>query len=315
MSDHDSGWARSFSGVVAAAATPMTPSGDVDPDGIHRLTGFLIERGVDALMVCGTTGEFPVLSARERSSATAVFVQAAGGRVPVIAHVGDLSVGRARRLAYEAAAAGASALAAMTPYLLAHSQAAIEGHLRDIARTVPELPFFAYLYPRAAGQTLPVDRFAALMEEPNVAGVKLSVERLGEVLPFLELAPDRCVMCGNDTLMPAFVAAGGRAVVSGNATAVPEVVVEAFRALVAGEEPGSAHALLQDAAAASMGAPDRLKEILRLRGLDLGPARVRTHLPGERAGDDRPARLVEAVGPARVEAGRANASAPPGPTP
>lgn len=305
-----SGWTRSFSGVVAAAATPMTSSGEVDPGGIHRLTGFLVDRGVDGLMVCGSTGEFPALTAEERSSATAAFVEAVGGRVPVIAHVGDLSVDRARRLAYDAAAAGATALSSLTPYYLAHSPAAIGEHLRSIARTVPELPFFAYLYPRAAGQTLPVDRFAALMEEPNVAGVKLSVERLDELLPFLELAPDLCVMSGNDVLMPRFVAAGGRAVVSGNATAVPEVVVGAFRAFAAGEDPGPLQRLLEDAAAVSLGAPDRLKEILRLRGLDLGPARVRTHLPKEVEGD-RLALLIEAVGPVRSESDAASRAGPP----
>jgi len=287
-------WARSFSGVVAAAVTPMTPSREVDPDGIHRLTGFLIDRGVDALMVCGTTGEFPALTPHERSSATTAFVEAAAGRAPVIAHVGDLGVDRASRLAYEAAAAGATAIAAMTPFFLVHSPAAIEEHLRGIARTVPELPFFAYVYPTAAGQTLSVDGFAALMEEPNLAGVKLSVERLDDLLPYLGVAPDRCVMSGNDALMLAFVAAGGRAVVSGNATAVPEVVVGAFRALLAGEDHDLG--LLEDAAAVSVGAPDRLKEILRLRGFDVGPARVRTHLPQELAGNERLARLIEAVG-------------------
>jgi dihydrodipicolinate synthase/N-acetylneuraminate lyase len=294
----DQGWTASFAGVVAATATPFRPAGSLDEGRIEDLVSFLLDRGVAGMMVCGTTGEFPALSTEERIRATRAFVSSASGRAPVIAHVGHVDLDVAKRLADEAADAGASALAALTPHYLPHTPGAIEAHLRSLARRVPDLPFFVYDYPRAAGQEVPFEVFLSLLEEPNLAGVKGSVETVDVLERYLSSAPDLCVMSGNDLLMPAFAAAGGRAVVSGNATAVPEVVVALHRKLLSGDEHGEELGLLRDAAGISRGAPDRLKELLRRRGLDMGPSRFRTHIAGEfdQGVEDVLERVLSAVG-------------------
>lgn len=279
------GWPARFEGVIVAAATPFLAGGGVDVASIPRYVDFLIGGGADALMVGGTTGEFISMDLDERSSAAATFVAAAAGRVPVIVHAGHVDSSRAQVLAERGAAAGADGLAAITPYFHRSGAAAIEAHFRRIARTVPELPFFVYNYPAAAANPLPFSVFEALLDEPNVAGAKLSVGTWEEVEPYLALRAELLIACGNDALMERFLAAGGRVVVSGNAAALPEVVAAAFAGLRGGGDVAAHRAALDSLTRLShAGAADRLKQLLRLRGLGIGPARVRTFI--EPSGDE-----------------------------
>ncbi len=270
-------WTATFSGVIAAAATPFWRDGSLDTDRIPAYVEFLLEGGVSALMVGGTTGEFVAMEVDERAAAASAFVAAVSGRVPVIVHVGHVDLRRARRLAEAAAMAGADAIAAITPYLHHASPGAIDGYLRALARSVPEVPFLFYNYPEASANRVPPSLFVDLLDEPNVCGVKLSVGTWGEIEPYLGLADDLLVAAGNDGLMDRFAAAGGRAIVSGNAAAAPDVVATLFRTFRRGEgTPADRDALDRVVGLGRAGSVDRLKQLLRLRGMDVGPARVRT---------------------------------------
>ena len=305
-----------FTGVVAASLTPFTAAGAVDGDAVAGLVEFLLEGGVAGLMIGGTTGEFIALTTEERCALLEAFVKAVQGRVPVIAHIGHVHLVQAQELARRAADAGANALTALTPYYHRTSAAAIEATMRDLARTVPQLPFLVYNYPDAAGNPLPYALFEALLDEPNLAGVKLSVGSLDEIRPYTAVLDRVCVLSGNDGLMPDVVALGATAVVSGNAAAFPDLVSELLRGLLderssspkgvsapmrssspkgvsapmrssspnAPLERASADAsgLLAALSAASRGgSPDRLRELLRRRGIDIGPGRVRTYVPAD----------------------------------
>ena len=280
--DREGAWPARFGGVIAAPSTPFRDDGRVDSGRIAAYADFLLARGVAALMVGGTTGEFVAMEVEERAAAASAFLAAASRRVPVIVHVGHVDLRSARRLADAAAAAGADGLTAITPYLHRTSPGAVEHYLRTLARTVPEIPFFFYNYPEASANRVPPSSFMALLEEPNVCGVKLSVGTWEEIEPYLALPPDLLVTSGNDGLMERFAGAGGRAIVSGNAAAVPDVVVALFGAFVRGEGT-AAHrdALDRLVRLTRAGSVDRLKQLLRLRGMDVGPARVRTFTAGE----------------------------------
>src|ERR1041384_3325694 len=148
-----------LAGVVAAAATPFGADDRLDLDRVRPLADFLVEHRVSAVMVGGTTGEFVAMTTDERVSLIAAFVQAIEGRVPVIAHVGHAYVAEACRLARRAAEVGADALTAITPYFHAVTDAAVERYMREVARVVPERPFFAYSFPAATGNRLQPDTF------------------------------------------------------------------------------------------------------------------------------------------------------------
>src|SRR5579859_4255903 len=250
----------------------------IDLGRVPAYVGFLLEHGSDGLMVAGTTGEFVALEEDERSDLVAQFGDAAGRRVPVIAHVGHVNLAVAQRLAEKAARAGADALAGIVPYFHHASPSAVEQHLRNLARTCPELPFFVYNYPEATANRFPVDSFAALLAEPNVHGIKASVATWDELEPFLPFAADELVVCGNDSLMERFLAGGGRAVVSGNAAALPDLVKAALIGFTAPDGRARAKTVLAGIVPLTLaGSTDRLKELLGLRGMDVGPSRVSTY--------------------------------------
>ncbi|HEX9889483.1 MAG TPA: dihydrodipicolinate synthase family protein [Nitriliruptorales bacterium] len=283
MSDYDrsDGWTARIRGVVAAPLTPFDARGGLDLDAVPGLVDFLLRGGVAGLMVGGTTGEFVALDRAERAAVLDAFIEAVDGRVPVIAHVGHVHVTGARELAEHAARVGADATTALTPYYHRASAGAISRYFRDLARTTPQLPFFVYNYPDAAGNPVAFELFEDLLDVPNVAGVKLSVGTFEELEPYLALDDELCVMSGNDGLAPRFVRAGGRAVVSGNAAAFPDVISALVGALLSGEEDGVEAAWQRTLTIIELGrsgAPDRLRDLLAARGIDLGPARIRTFI-------------------------------------
>lgn len=293
-----SGWPARFDGLIAAAATPMREDLSIDLERVGPYVDFLLACGAAGLMAGGTTGEFVAMEVEERASVISAFVAAADGRVPVIAHVGHADGRLARHLAEHATREGADALAAVTPYFHRSTPAAVEAYARDLARSAPELPFFAYSYPGAAANAWPPHAFEPLLSEPNVHGIKLSVDSWEEIEPFMRFGPEILVVCGNDGLMERFAAAGGRAIVSGNAAALPDVVAAVFDAFRRGEATDAGRAavgaLVQLTRA---GAVDQLKRLLRLRGMDVGPARVRTHVPSEVDGRRLPDALDALLGP------------------
>jgi 4-hydroxy-tetrahydrodipicolinate synthase len=282
--DKSTAWPSAFSGVIAAAATPMTSDLAVDLDRVPDYADFLLAKGAGALMVGGTTGEFLALTEVERNGLVREFIRAVAGRVPVIAHVGHIDRRTAHRLAEAAAADGADALAAIVPYFHHAAQGAIESSLAEIARVAPHLPFFVYHYPAATGNQLEPATFARLLETPNVHGIKLSVDSWSDLQLFLGFDRRILAVCGNDRLMEPFFRAGGRAVVSGNAAALPEVIAEAVRGFAASDSASRTRAghLVEKLVLLTLaGSVDRLKAILALRGMDIGPSRVRTHVAAE----------------------------------
>ena len=279
--DRARAWPSVFSGVITAAATPMTPELEIDLARVPTYVDFLLSNGSRAVMVGGTTGEFVTLTVQERIELIRAFVVAVGARKPVIAHVGDVNRRIAIRLAESALADGADALAAIVPYFHQATQAAIEASLAEIARIAPQIPFLVYHYPAATGNRLEPATFERLLEIPNVHGIKLSVGTWDELLPFLSFDREVLAVCGNDSLMERFFKAGGRAVVSGNAAALPDVVAEAVAGFAGtdGESLDHARHLVEKLVRLTCaGSVDRLKAILALRGMDVGPARIRTYI-------------------------------------
>ena len=293
-----SGWVKDFGGVIVATCTPFDDGGALALDRVPPYVDFLLERGVAALMVGGTTSEFIALSLDERSSLIAATVHAVSGRAPVVAHVGDVALGPSIRLARDAVEVGASAVAAIVPYFHHYTEQAIVGHLRAVARAVPELPVFVYNYPAATGNRLTVDGFALLLEEENVAGMKLSMATFEEIEPFLRFLPDICVVSGNDGVWRQFSDKGGRAVVSGNAAALPELMVAVLDAYLRDDKEVIAplEPLVGEVIRLTRGGqPAVLKALLRSRGMPIGGARVASVASSELAGALEPSDALRAA--------------------
>ncbi len=230
---------RLLQGVVPPLVTPFTAEGEVDHDSLRRLCNFLIEAGVDGLYVCGTTGEFPLLSADERCAIVTTVVEAAGGRVPVYAHVGAAGTRETMALARHAAAVGADGVGAITPYFYAYSNDDVRRHYLALAEAVTPLPVYLYSLPSCAGNAISPSLAEDLYREAfNIVGLKDSSGDLALLRAHRAVqVPGKSIslLSGTDGLNLAALELGCDGMVSGNANAVPEPFVALWRAWRAGD--------------------------------------------------------------------------------
>jgi dihydrodipicolinate synthase/N-acetylneuraminate lyase len=275
--DRETGWTASFKGVVAAPLTPFGDEGELRLDRVPRMVEFLLERRVTGLLAGGTTGEFVALTIEERRDLLDALVRAVDGRARVIAHVGHVDRRKAQLLAEHARVVGADATTAIAPYYHGVSESACGEYFGTIAGATPELPFFVYNFPGATGNPVPFPVFESLLELPNVCGAKHSVGSFEEIEPYLSLPDHLCIMAGNDTLASRFLRSGGRAIVSGNAAAFPEVLSNLVEAVTSGRDDATEIDQIERIVMLGRsGAPDRLRQLLNARGVEMGTSRVTT---------------------------------------
>ena len=222
-----------FHGVLPALITPFTEDGaDVDADALAAVVDRLISAGVGGLVPGGSTGEFTTLSDAERREVTEVTVDAAAGRVPVVAGTGALSTHETVELSVHAERAGATAVMVVPPFYDALSWREVLAHYTAVAEAI-SIPIVYYNLPSASGVTLGADQ---LRELRNVARVTAMKDTGGDAVAATELihAGDAVptLLNGWDTLTFAALAAGVRAVVWGTASILPEQCVALHRLLI-----------------------------------------------------------------------------------
>ncbi|GAB4534884.1 MAG: 4-hydroxy-tetrahydrodipicolinate synthase [Anaerolineae bacterium] len=267
-------------GVIVPPLTPFDERGEIDTSAIKRLVDFLIERGIHGLFPGGTTGEGPLLDMSERRRLTEAFVQAADGRVPVIAHTGAITTRATLELTRHAQLSGAQAAAIIPPYFYHHSDEALLQHFELIAAHTPDFPIYLYNNPSVAGNNLSLELVTRLVERcPNIVGIKDSSGSLETLFAISALRNGRFnTASGNDGQILMGMAMGLDACVSGNANVVPELVVALYHATVAGNlelarelqrKVDAVRQLLGDGADLSL-----FKGILAQRGLAIGTVRA-----------------------------------------
>lgn len=164
--------AAGLGGVIAAPVTPLTAGNEVDLGTLERLCDFLIAQGTDALALPMHTGESLNLSMAERKSLIETAVSAAGGRVPVLAHVSLPGTDQVIDLAQHAEKAGAAAVVVVTPYHWRPPRQALLAHFTAVARAV-SVQVLAYNFPGRLGVGLDAGLLAELIGAcGNFAGVK-----------------------------------------------------------------------------------------------------------------------------------------------
>lgn len=277
-------------GVAPAMATPLHPDGyRINVEILQPLVDFLIGAGVKGLFVGGTTGEGILLTPAERSRLHESAVAAAGGRVPVLLHVGAYTTAEAVELAEHAALVGAEAIVAVTPPFYPMHDDALLAYFRQVAEAAPETPFFVYDIPQLAVNGIGPALLRRLAETiPTLAGMKCSRPDAQMIRQLIDAAPPEVVvLAGNEAIALGSLALGAAGLISGLSTAVPEPFVAMTRALdrqdlaTARSQQQLINRLLPLLpSGARIGA---IKQILQQRGIDVGPAvppRPTPALPG-----------------------------------
>jgi len=201
-------------GAYTALITPFR-DGSVDVDRLKANVAFQIEQGIDGVVPVGTTGESPTLSHEEHGQVIEAAVQAAAGRIKVIAGTGSNATSEAVSLTRHAAEVGADAALMVNPYYNKPTQDGLYHHFMTVADAV-ELPIVLYNIPGRTSITMQPETVARLAEHENIVAIK---EATGSMDIASEIAtltdPQRfAIVSGDDSLTLPLMSVGGRGVIS-----------------------------------------------------------------------------------------------------
>jgi 4-hydroxy-tetrahydrodipicolinate synthase len=207
---------------LPALITPFK-NGEVDTKAFQEFVEWQIAEGSHGLVPCGTTGESPTLSHEEHKLVVELCIEAAAGRVPVIAGAGSNSTLEAIDLAKHAKSAGADAVLVVAPYYNKPSQEGLFRHFEAINNAV-EIPIIVYnIPPRSIVDIQPIT-MARIAKLANVVGVKDATNDLARPLREKNLiGPDWCMLSGEDGTAIAYLAQGGSGCISVTANVAPRL--------------------------------------------------------------------------------------------
>jgi 4-hydroxy-tetrahydrodipicolinate synthase len=227
-----------FEGVMTALVTPFR-DGAVDEPALRALVERQIAAGVDGLVPCGSTGESATLSHQEHNLVVRLVVEAAAGRVKVVAGTGSNNTQEAIELTGHAREAGADGALLISPYYNKPTQAGLVAHFEAIA-TASEFPLILYNIPGRTASNMAPDTIARLAESPHIVGVKEACGDLGQIAHVVAQCPaDFAVLSGDDDLALPVIAVGGKGAISTSSNVAPELVCQLVRAARSGDLAGA----------------------------------------------------------------------------
>jgi len=224
-----------FQGSIVAMVTPFK-NGKIDEPKVKELVELHVKSGTDAIVPCGTTGESPTLSHDEHRHMVELTVEAAAGRIPVIAGTGSNSTSDAIDLTKHAERAGAQGALVVNPYYNKPTQEGLYRHFRAVGEA-STLPILVYNIQGRTAVNIETDTMARLARDcQNIVGVKEasgSLDQMSQVI--LACGPDFSVLSGDDNITLPLLVIGGRGVISVIANIVPRETSEMVHAALDGD--------------------------------------------------------------------------------
>jgi 4-hydroxy-tetrahydrodipicolinate synthase len=265
-----------FAGVSVALVTPFR-DGELDVAALRAQVEFQIAAGTTCLCPVGTTGESPTLSHDEHERVISEVVQAAAGRIKVMAGTGSNSTREALRLTRWAAKAGADAALMVAPYYNKPTQEGFYAHFRAVAEEV-DLPICLYNIPGRTGKNVEPETIARLSELDNITMVKEatgSLDQASQVLATTSLT----VLSGDDSLTLPLLSVGAEGVISVVGNIMPSDMIQLVTAYREGRtaDAQAAHLRLFPLCRDMLGMatnPIPIKAAMKLLGRDTGELRL-----------------------------------------
>ena len=226
---------QTFQGSFVAMVTPFR-NGKVDEAKLRELVEFHIAHGTDGLIPCGTTGESPGLTHDEHRRIVEVVIEAARGRIRVVAGTGSNSTAEAIELTKHAERAGAAGALVVNPYYNKPTQEGLYRHFRAVAESVA-IPILVYNIQSRTAINVETDTLARLVRDvKTIVGVKEasgSLDQMSQVIA--ACGPDFSVLSGDDNITLPLLAIGGSGVVSVIANIVPRETADLVHAALEGD--------------------------------------------------------------------------------
>ncbi len=267
-----------FTGAATALVTPMNSDNSVNYDVLRALVNEQIEAGIDALVICGTTGEKSTLSYTEHVKVIEEAIKTADGRVPIIAGAGSNDTVYSVGLCKEAISLGADALLSVTPYYNKASQAGLIAHYNYIADRIDK-PLIVYNVPSRTGVSIQPETYLELSKHENIVAIKEANGDVSSVAKTKQLVGDALdIYSGNDDQIIPIMSLGGKGVISVLSNIVPRETHDMCMAFLNGETEKARdlqlkyipfiNALFSDVN------PIPVKEAMNLMGKNVGPVRL-----------------------------------------
>jgi len=270
-------------GIITAPVTPLSPDGSelAKESVFSKYYRFLIERGMNGLLIGGTTGEAPLLTLSERKTIAERAVGIISHSIPVIIHAGCISTAETVILARHAVSIGAEGIAVITPYFYHFNAASMEKYYRTVADSVPSFPVFLYYLPEFAHNDISANLLHKLLVScPNIMGIKYSDADMVHLQEYRRVAGwDFTLFGGDDSVEYSSFSLGANGCVSGKSSAFPELPVALFNAFSSGNlaEARRIQLMIDNLADVIDGPPGMgiayFKASLRYRGIDVGAVR------------------------------------------
>lgn len=233
-----------FTGIGTALITPLNEDG-IDYEAFGKLIEWQIEKGVNALVVCGTTGEGSTLTDEEHRSAIDFCVKTVKGRVPVIAGTGSNDTAYAIELTKHACECGVDGVLVVTPYYNKATQKGLISMFTAIA-DASTAPVILYNVPSRTGCNIEPSTVAVLAEHPNIVGIKEASGNISQIAEVIRLVGDKIdVYSGNDDQIVPIMALGGKGCISVLSNVLPKKSVEICDKFFAGDVNASAKLQLE----------------------------------------------------------------------
>ena len=219
-------------GIIPAILTPFDDDYEIDERAFEELCNYLIEKGVSGLFVAGTTGEGPLLSLEERAKLFKLAVISANGRVPIICHIGSISLKDTVTLIRSAIDARADAVAIVSPYYYRFDEIAIEDYYNKVLEEAKGLPVFLYNIPGLTNNPISSSLAQRLFEQGKISGIKDSSGNITVLKSFIDISPEFQVVSGTDELFLLALSLGAVGAVSSTANVFLEIFTGIYSAFL-----------------------------------------------------------------------------------
>jgi len=228
-----------FEGAATAIITPFDSNGNIDYGKFAKLIEFQISGGIDAIVVCGTTGEASTLTDDEHKDAITFTVKQVKGRVPVIAGTGSNDTIYAKWLTSHACDAGADAVLLVTPYYNKATQKGLIRMYNELADSSTK-PVIIYNVPSRTGVNIEPATYKELSKHPNIVAIKEANGNISKIVETKALVGDDLdIYSGNDDQIVPILSMGGKGVISVLSNLLPGETSQICKKFFAGDIKGS----------------------------------------------------------------------------
>ncbi len=286
-----------FKGAATALVTPMNSDGSVNFNRLSSLVDEQICSGIDALVICGTTGEKSTLRYDEHLRVIEVAVKACNGRVPIIAGTGSNDTVYSVELCNDAESVGADAFLMVTPYYNKTSQSGLVAHYSYIAERVNK-PIILYNVPSRTGVGIAPETYKELSKHQNIVATKEANGDLSAVAKTKYLCGDDLeIYSGNDDQAVPIMSLGGIGVISVLSNLLPYETHKMCADYLSGDIKSAMDAQIKYTglinAIFSDVNPVPVKTAMQLAGMNVGPFRLPLYPMNEANLNNLKAKMLE----------------------